>query len=129
MVDAADSKSVAFTGVLVQVRPGAPAIRLRSRRTRANGNRCYWPRPRAQASAIFSLRCQFFTIDSFGVVVMVPLTEHPPRKATAVNLIAPFRTVTGMVPGPQFPIGDVNVTFNILTFLAATASDFHGRLL
>ena len=28
MVDAADSKSVAFTGVLVQVRPGAPTAGL-----------------------------------------------------------------------------------------------------
>jgi hypothetical protein len=27
MVDAADSKSVAFTGVLVQVRPGAPTTK------------------------------------------------------------------------------------------------------
>src|SRR6185295_8425472 len=66
-------------------------------------------------------------MESAGFVVMTPVMVQAPAIATFLKRILPSMIFTGTVFGPQLPIGEVNDTLRMLTFVALLAGDFHGR--
>ena len=75
-----------------------------ARRTKANGSGEGLP------LAIAPIPNAYGTIEIVGVVLIVPLTVQPPARATFVNLMTPFVSFVGRLPGPQLPIGEVKDT-------------------